>query len=439
MNVRAGFLALGWVLTAGSAGSNHFREAIKGVVMRWLLCLLWLFCSGGAMAAALPLTLPSNVTTSGAGYVNKIAGVGVNFQGAAFNSGLTTQVAGKAVTVPAAWRLASNGPAIGVAALRATPGFATAAVLSYLVTYGLEKCLDGTWCHSSNGKPQEGAAGTVCYWSGGGCSSGWPTLQNVSYAQYVQAAQPGAYAIETPICQDGAPCTLVTIYYRRPNGERYDMPLKMTNVNKEVRPATDADWAPVSGLANLPDSVLNALIGNVSLPVNPEVDPTRQVVPLSDPYIDPVTGKRYRDVAYITPKATDPKSADLQVGKQEVDENGNPVIDPNTGQAKAPEKTDDPCLAHPERLGCMEKGEVPAAPDLEQNNKTITITPDSGWGADTAACPADLTSTLRQGGVAVAFSFKPVCDGADMFRPVVIGMAWVAAVLIALGVGRKGD
>jgi hypothetical protein len=247
----------------------------------------------------------------------------------------------------------------------------------------------------------------------------------------------------TPECSGPQPPAYGTVCkIKATNHATFNVPFNYGGpAAEELRPATETDWNAVSA-GTTPDWVYSWLANKgIGLPLNPAVDPATQTVPLSDPYVDPVTGKRYKDVAYVTPSPSSPtKTADLQVAKQEVDADGNPIADPNNpGQAKPPEETDDPCLAHPERIGCMEKGEIPAEPDLEGSEKTITITPDSGWGADTAACPADLTATLRQGGVPVAFSFRPVCDAADMFRPVVIGMAWVAAVLIALGVGRKGD
>ncbi|XQM37833.1 hypothetical protein DFLDMN_004717 [Cupriavidus sp. H19C3] len=205
----------------------------------------------------------------------------------------------------------------------------------------------------------------------------------------------------------------------------------------ESRPAVDADWSRVQP-STLPDAVLNNLARDgVFLDVSPSINTARQTVPMSDPYIDPVTGKRYQDVAYVTPNA-DGKTADVQVGKQEVDAEGKPATDAS-GVAVAPVEQKDPCVGHEDRLGCMKLDDPPQGPNLEDSQKTISITPDTGWGADSMACPADLTTVTRTGGVALAFSFKPVCDGADMFRPVIIGMAWVAAVLIALGVGRKGD
>ncbi|MNY21818.1 hypothetical protein D3C86_1553880 [compost metagenome] len=193
----------------------------------------------------------------------------------------------------------------------------------------------------------------------------------------------------------------------------------------------------------MPDVVLTSVMqeGRGWLPATPEVSTQVQTVPMSSVYKDPTTGVSYRDYAYVTPNPADPQTANLQVVKTQVDPaTGNPVTDPNSGNTTGQVKPEDPCASNPNRVGCMDKGDIPASPDLTATEKVITITPDSGWGSDTAACPADIVVGLRsQGALPAVFSFKPVCDGADMFRPVVIGLAWIAAVLIALGVGRRAD
>jgi hypothetical protein len=172
------------------------------------------------------------------------------------------------------------------------------------------------------------------------------------------------------------------------------------------------------------------------IPVKITVDPSPKTVNLSDPYIDPVTGKRYRDIAVVTPNS-DNKTATLTTAKQEVDANGNPVTDPATGGGKPPEKQDDPCAGHETRMGCIEQGQIPDGPDLKEQKINVAITPDGGWGSNNASCPADLTATLH--GLPIALSFKPVCDGVDMMRPVIIACAWLGAALIVIGASRKGE
>ncbi|MGT2454102.1 virulence factor TspB C-terminal domain-related protein [Cupriavidus basilensis] len=379
------------------------------------------------------------------------SGIVSGWNAVAFNSGLTTQVAGKAVTVPAVWRLASNAADFAVTALRLNPvQLAAGVALTWAASYGLQY-LNDQWLKVTPGQPasQWGngfnyqcsgapvgpisvAAATQC-----GTAAGWAGLTNVQI-EFVSGSWRGTgYSTMDP--GNKKTIALFSPLGTCPAGTT-DVGGTCTTAQTSVA-ATDADFQAMRQ-ASLDNALASWFSGwKVSLPVNPEVNPSPLMVPLSDPYLDPVTGKRYKDMATITPSATNPKTAELQTSKQEVDPvTGDPVRDAS-GVAVAPQKQDnpDPCTGHEKRLGCMELDDPPQGPDLQASSKTISITPDSGWGADTMACPADLTSTLRTGGTAVAFSFKPACDGADMFRPVIIAMAWVGAVLIALGVGRKGD
>ncbi|EHP43592.1 hypothetical protein OR16_07791 [Cupriavidus basilensis OR16] len=343
--------------------------------------------------------------------------------------------------------MASNAGQIAVGALRINPaGLATSVVLSWAAQYGLQKCATGAWdwCHTSQPAqtPTEG-------WD-------WFTTGLQMHASSIEDAAVKVmplYSAKSYVVDESSSTTFVIGLFNA-NGNRitgvrfnkqpgcasgYVLQANGTCLKPaQTLPAVDADWqAAASAMTDA--LAMEIMKGNVSLPLDsPMVDTKRQIVPLSNPYYDPVTGKTFQDVGYVTPNS-DGKTADLQVAKQEVDPaTGEPAKDAS-GVAAQPQKADDPCLGHEKWLGCMELGDVPTGPDLGKNSKTISITPDGGWGADTMACPADLTTTLRNGGTTVAYSFKPACDGADMFRPIIIGMAWVGAVLIALGVGRKGD
>ncbi|MFS8934742.1 virulence factor TspB C-terminal domain-related protein [Cupriavidus taiwanensis] len=398
------------------------------------------------MAAAIPLTLPANVAASGSNYITSAS---ASFSGAAFNSALTTQVAGKAVTVPATWRLASNAGQFAISAVRLSPAtLVGSAVASWLLPYGIE-WLNNQFQTTTPGQPASQWGGGYNYQCTGapagpitiqaaiqcGTYAGWTNITNV------QISVLSGKDYKATASTSGNPNATIAVF-----SYIGTCPAGTTNTGtscvtaQTVGPTTESDWSRVQA-DPVPDAVHSWLANKgLGVPIVPQVNPATQVVPLSDPYVDPVTGKRYKDVAYVTPSPSSPtKTADLQVAKQEVDAEGNPIVDPTTGGVKAPEETDDPCLAHPDRIGCMEKGEIPAEPEIKGADKTITITPDGGWGAETASCPADLTATTRTGGTLVTFSFKPACDAADTFRPLVIGLAWLAAVLIALGVGRKGD
>lgn len=423
------------------------------MVRRLLVVYLLVFAAAlfwsRAEAATVPARLPANVTYSGGTY--NVSGTAA---GSAVAAGSTVAVGvGSAVaTIPVTYRL---GQLAGVAlkgALRANAAIAGLQTLDWLLSYGIRKCNDGTWCSqttppTSSGPDQAGfqyqdSLGNVVNSFDEACAvmkAAFPMVnpatcdaRGVTAVQYsvalldstntVRASR--AFTKITNRCQQGYTFTGSTCTFQ-----------------SQSVPTTDSDWAKVP-TTGIPDNVLTGVMieGKQFLPATPEVATAVQNVPLSSTYKDPTTGASYRDFAYVTPNANDPQSANLQVVKTQVDPaTGNPVTDPTTGNTTGTAKPDDPCAANPDRVGCMDKGNIPDAPDLLKSEKTITITPDSGWGADTMACPADLTTALRQGGQMVAFSFKPVCDGADMFRPIVIGLAWFGAVLIALGVGRKGD
>ncbi|WP_455154276.1 virulence factor TspB C-terminal domain-related protein [Cupriavidus campinensis] len=436
--------------------------------MRALVLVLLSFLAGVAQAAPVPMQVGAGVARSAASSTSYITTASsTSWAGAAYNSGMTASVGGRAVTVPASWRMAANAGQIAVAAVRSNPaGLAASVALTWLLGYGIQKCAQGgLWCtmpqpeQSPNGKPfpvgngyyvpgyaqgvyptpQAACEADVGYWNGQQPTRGWSYVSwrtangdLSTFTQFYCAIKDNTgYVWDGPLGQHPRGCPAgytVTTTECVPPGY---VP------GGESKPTTDADWSRVSP-STLPDAVLNNLARDgVFLDVSPSINTARQTVPMSDPYIDPVTGKRYQDVAYVTPNA-DGKTADVQVAKQEVDSEGKPATDASGVQAP-PVEQKDPCVGHEDRLGCMKLDDPPQGPKLEDNQKTISITPDTGWGADSMACPADLTTVTRTGGVALAFSFKPVCDGADMFRPVIIGMAWVAAVLIALGVGRKGD
>lgn len=200
-------------------------------------------------------------------------------------------------------------------------------------------------------------------------------------------------------------------------------------------------------LSTLPDPVASGLAGQgVPLPLqNPQINTNPQYVPLGDPWYDPVTKTWKQTIGIVSPGASMPPGAAVKVGDQKVDPNGTPVPDPNgdpvvTNPDPDPKSVTgdppiDPCSENPNRLGCLDTGE-PDDIDLGKQDINVGITPVSGFGASDATCPADQTYTLRTGQV-VSQSFAPVCQMARSFRPVVIGMAWLSAALIFLGIQKR--
>ncbi|MGA4247177.1 virulence factor TspB C-terminal domain-related protein [Ralstonia nicotianae] len=423
-----------------------------------VLVLLLCWWASSAWASTIPLIPPPNIVLTGTGYVTTGA---VTLSEVATATEMRAAVGAGAATIAATMTVGEGAAAVALAALRATPAIATATSLAYLAQLGIQKCLDGTWCTSKR-SPAAGDTG----FNGWGWTYGYNTSATGGNIANGVAASPGA-ACSAMLAADAYLAgqkakfagmkatgngTSYECHYTNDGGDNFYAGTSQASscvdgyvvsgsacVPDPAGPtvgASDADWN--KGLTYpLPAGVASDMAAaKVPIPVKLTPSTTPVNVNLSDPYVDPVTGKRYRDVATVTPNS-DGKTATLTTAKQEVDANGNPATDPATGNGKAPEKQDDQCSGHETRMGCIEQGEIPDGPDLKEQQVNVKVTPDSGWGADTAPCPSDLTASIH--GMPISWSLKPVCDGADMFRPVIIACAWLGAALIVIGVGRKGE
>lgn len=410
------------------------------------IVLLLCFVASSAWASSIPVTPPPNIGATSGGWTTIGA---TTFGGGAASVEMRAGAAGVIARIPATARLGANAASVGLAAIRLNPvGLATSAVLQYLIQVGIQKCSDGTWCVPQQ-SPNANDTGFNGYqWTTGGNNG---TIVGAS-PDAVCTAYVASFSgfTRTGITPSSPTQWICNFKFADGTASGHGINRMSTCVagyvlsggscvvdpNAAKVPAGDADWNKALTYP-MPDQVATDLsAAKVPLPVTIAPNTTPITLNLSDPYVDPVTGKRYRDVAVITPNA-DGKTASLNVVKQEVDANGSPVTDPATGGVKPPEEQKDPCTGHETRLGCTEQGDVPDGPDLKEQKISVAITPDGGWGSDTAACPADLTAMVH--GLPVALSFKPVCDGADMFRPIIIACAWLGAALIVVGAGRKGE
>lgn len=425
-------------------GFSHARADRGGYMsVRSVLYLLVGLLLGGnwalSHASQLALSLPSNVSGSTGAF--KTAGSAA-FNAASFNSAMTSSVAGRAVTVPASWRLASNAGQFAVAAIRLNPvGLVGSAVAAYLLTKGIAWAVD----HWTYGQIETIPTITVYVtnWASGTYSSATAAGNAGCAGQRAYVGAGGQAA-----CQSLLSVTNGTFYgvtNRAPSGEaigtvtaEQGCPLNYTlnggHCVGSAQPVGDAAWDAVG--QSLPDAAASELAGKaVPLPLqDPVVSPTPIDIPLSDPYIDPVTGKRYKDIARVTPQPSTPQVADVQVVKQEVDAAGNPAVDPNTQQPKAPEDVSDLCKKNPDILACQ-KLDKPTEPETQSTDKTFSITPESGFGPDSGSCPADKSLTLRNGSITI--DYQPVCSLASQFRPVLIAFAWLTALLIAVGIPQR--
>jgi hypothetical protein len=421
--------------------------------MRWLL-MVFCFVASSGWASVIPLNPPVNITLGAAGYVTNGP---VVMNSAAQAIEMRAAVGWGTVAFPATMTIGEGAAAVALAVLRATPAIATASALAYLAQIGIRKCLDGTWCTSQK-SPSAGDTGfdgwAWGYGDGNGntfyagspysaCkSSGIVSTGEATFVSMSQSSD-SSYSCVGRRVSDGSPAYWSTSRasfcvknYVQTAGACVPDPGA-----PGVAP-TDDDWNkgltyPVTiGLASDLAAAKVPVPVNITLTPDPSTGrPAPKTVNLSDPYVDPVTGKRYRDIAVITPNA-DGRTATLTTAKQEVDANGNPVTDPNTGGGKAPEPQTDPCSGHETRMDCVEQGQVPDGPDLKEQKINVAITPDAGWGPDTGSCPVDIP--LSYMGHSFGMSWSGICSFASMIRPIVLAMAWLGAALIVVGASKQG-
>lgn len=197
-------------------------------------------------------------------------------------------------------------------------------------------------------------------------------------------------------------------------------------------PPTQSDWDNLAARPLSPEAAWDIIKNGGGVPINsPTFSPGYRDLTIGDPYVDPVTGKRYQDNARVTPQSSDPSVADVQVVKQEIDANGQPVVDPATSTPVPPqEKEPDPCTLNPDRVGCKDLGTVDDVQLQTQERGVASITVQSFNGNDT--CPAAIP--LPKG---ASLSWDYPCQLATGVKPFLLALAWLAAGLIVIGAVRE--
>ena len=394
--------------------------------------------------------------TPGAGITGS-TGIGFKTDGyQAFTNGKTMgslngSVSGQAFSFTAAYPLASTAADVLLGAIRATPlGFVgSVAITTWLASSGIS--IDNGSLVKADNTPVE-SLGT--YWVGDFNEGQFSSAAAVCEASY---KHDGSYAlmvnktVQWSSATTGMCVADVLDYLGNPHTYSYGS-ARSTGACRDgyiasqgacIRPysptaATEEDLAALKSGAVPDGAATEATQKGVKLPLaKPEIETTPKVIPIGDPVTDPKTGIRTRDTIKVTPQPSNPSEVEVTPYKQPVAADGTPATDPTTGDPEKPAEETDHCKLNPDTIGCSKWGE-PEDADLETDTKNATINPDSGWGAATASCPADLNHTLKTGQT-VGFKWKPLCDGATMFRPVVIGMAWLTATLIFMGIARKGQ
>lgn len=202
----------------------------------------------------------------------------------------------------------------------------------------------------------------------------------------------------------------------------------------------------------VPQEVPSILPPGVIIPLDspPIINPSSDPVPVSQPLRvplgepvpipDTVPQQWKTPVVDIVPAPLMPDQpwrVDVQP-KDIVKYDPTPISDPQVvnqepaGQTQQ-QKTPGLCEQFPDILACQKPNfDTPDIDQIQTRDAAITITPDSGWGADNAVCPAPRHLSV----VNANFEFDLLCQFMSGIRPVIIAIAWLSAAMILIGFKR---
>lgn len=390
-------------------------------------------------------------------------------------NGPTAPVPGKPTTLPASYRFASNAPKFASRIIFMHPGVRTAAgVLAWLGMAGIVwDAVNGVWRKVEGGESDDGLLWRV---NATAAQEQWhSTKQQACEAvkTYWSSNDPSNEYISASVSDNS--CILK--WRQRPNGPQQDYMAGYLISKENTGTQCPAGWTPTpAGCLSpaltqpqfedalnphpMPEKVPLELPYPSPLPIepkpwiNPEPGPNPQTRPRFVPNGDPVKNPNYDPNAqpspenqpYIqpgtrinpSPTEKDPFRLDIQpVDKPTPTPDPQHEQDEGPGQDSNAKPQENPglCDQYPDIVACAKLGEAPEAKPLENIDKTLEIKKEQGWGPENGTCPAPKTATVA--GVALEMSFQPLCDFATGIRPVIIGLAWISAVMGFLGLSRK--
>lgn len=367
----------------------------------------------------------------------------------------SVKVGGTYITVPTFAQVTGAMVAVGMGAIRMSPGIAGVAVISYLASKGIE-LVDGQWKKKGTTGPD------VSTWD----QTSAPNCDQISTGQWLSRYASGVVNTYTRAasnfhCGSGVPAGMREVNYcKNPSGSAciYDAIYKGTacptgtglvggvcQTESQYQPAGDSDWDAVNGVTP-PDEVMRGLCQalanyNTSTPgcamYNAKTE--KASVAMSDWAYNPNTGKDERQVATWTPRPTpeDPFAGEVSVKTESKD--ASAATDPTTGDTVNPSDTsskdntkDTPfCTLYPESLACAKMGTPEKADKLESKTMGVESITIQTFGSS-ATCPSPIR--LPHGS---ELSFEWPCRMAEGVKPFLLALAWLAAGLIVIGAMRN--
>lgn len=463
--------------------------------LKFLIVCVLAFCTSSASAGYAQVSPPPTWSGSGNWWYKPSAN-DVSFSGGVRGASGVINVAGRSVTMPAAYRFAANASRLAASSAFGHPALfvglgAASLVYQWYVDNGFE-VQGGIW----KKRVTTGTPCSPCYeykvngqwdvWatSVSGAASGWASLESAA-SQYYSYAFNGFINTSSNLVGIRTTCKAAgcgTIGSNWDQNYLYSTRQTTASTGVTYQTATRDDFentmatkpvpAGVPQVWPLPDlwpvelPILNPTPEPVPKP-NPVPVPSPQPmrIPQGEPQLVPNSDPQDWRTPVIdivpSPTVTDPWRVDIQ--PKDIISNSPeplpeiapvpPVPDPNQ-EAQPREEAIGLCDQYPDILACKKEIEIPPSlceefPDslacqeveldtpeedpLEEQDKNVSVQADGGWGGG-GSCPAP----RHINGANVDFSFQPLCDALGMFRPILVAIAWLSAGLILLGV-KGGD
>ena len=422
---------------------DHFAKLIAALVLSF---------AGTAHAGYAQLAPPPGFSSSGSSLLYRAAANDAIGHGLVRTAaGGTANIAGRAVTVPAAMRFAANASLFAARSSFGNPWiFATLAVGSAAYSY-----------FNDSGYEVQ--------------NNQW--VKRTTEFDYLYKYKLGPWASSEGAALQGF-CAIYNVsgcfintQYNTVQGRRADGTLtsfgnfegfqRQQNQSQTVRPATPQEFENDLAPKELPDGLPQKL--PVPLPVelpiiNPDPVPSPNPAPrpLFVPTGDPRPNPQYNPSAppgadnlpFIqpgvrivpSPTLTEPWRVDHQpVNRPQADgmPNPNPDAEPGTNPADKPkpEEQQSLCEKHPDIVACAKLGEPGQATPVPNETKTLTIAPENGFGPSGGSCPPP--RTVEVAGLTLSMPFDLLCDFATGLKPVIVGLAWLTAAFTFMGIGRR--
>lgn len=386
--------------------------------------LLLLLTTGTAFAAyAYPTPPAAWGGTAGAWTYGGTAAANAPWINGSAAAQVTTNVGGRAITVPATMRMAANAPSVVARAILSNPAMRLAPMLAWaaagLLVYD---AATGLWNREvpNTGMSWRVDQTAVSYPSSQAACEGaaQASLAGSQYSNLVVTVTP-ANATEHWCSMTytlggnnytGTDFTLARGTNTCPSG----------NCSPSLVPATQEDFDALPQAVPMPDAVARAADDVMPLPqLLPEIEPVAE--PIGTPYER--AGEPWQDRAVIEPRNDDsaPWRVDQRIESAPVDEGS-----PSTPVEQQPTF----CESNPSSIACQAM-DVPSQQDIAQTTRNVAVTPQSGWGADNAACPA--ARHITAGGHDIPIPFDMFCTYFGWLRYIIIAFAWLGAGFILLG------